>query len=59
MTFDDMLDRVYDDHDLVEWVENVSRETLELQYMELVARYRLKFKELRDLSKCIQEVHYG
>lgn len=58
MTFDNMLDQVYDDHDLVEWVENASRETLELQYMELVARYRLKFKELRDLSKAVQEVRY-
>ena len=44
-----ILDEVYEDHELVEWVENASRETLELHYMELVARYRGKCRELRTM----------
>lgn len=30
----------YDDHELVEWVENASREALELEFMNLVRKYR-------------------
>jgi hypothetical protein len=46
-----ILDEVYEDHDLVEWVENASRATLELHYMELVARYRGKCRELKKMQK--------
>ena len=28
----------YDDHELVEWVETASRETLELEFMNLVRK---------------------
>jgi hypothetical protein len=55
MTFDDMLDRVYDDHDLVEWVENASRDSLALRYMELMARYRLKSRELKKMNEIATE----
>lgn len=55
MTFDDMLDRVYDDHDLVEWVENASRDSIALRYMELMARYRLKSRELKKMNEIATE----
>jgi hypothetical protein len=55
MTFDDMLDRVYDDHDLVEWVENASRDSLALRYMELMARYRMKSRELKKMNEIATE----
>jgi hypothetical protein len=45
-----ILNEVYEDHELVEWVENSSRETLELHYMELVARYRAKCRELKKIA---------
>jgi hypothetical protein len=45
-----ILDEVYEDHELVEWVENASRATLELHYMELVARYRGKCRELKKIA---------
>ena len=40
---------VYEDHALVEWVDNASRETLELRFMEVVAMYRGKCRELNKL----------
>lgn len=51
MTFAAILDEVYDDHTLVEWTENVSRDTLELEYLQLVARYRRKTREIQQLKK--------
>ena len=39
----------YDDHELVEWVELASREALELEFMDLVRKYRKTRKELSDL----------
>ena len=55
MSFDAMLASVYEDDELVEWVENASRETLELHYMELVARYRAKCRELKKMQKIATE----
>jgi len=55
MTFDNMLDLVYDDDDLVEWVENASRDSLALRYMELMARYRLKSLEVNKLREIATE----
>jgi hypothetical protein len=46
-----ILNEVYEDQALVEWVENASRERLELHYMELVARYRGKCRELKKMQK--------
>jgi hypothetical protein len=48
-----ILDEVYEDHELVEWVENASRDRLELHYMELVARYRAKCRELKKITSDI------
>jgi hypothetical protein len=48
-----ILDEVYEDQALVEWVENASRATLELHYMELVARYRGKCRELKKITSDI------
>jgi hypothetical protein len=45
-----ILDEVYEDQALVEWVENASRATLELHYMELIARYRAKCRELKKIA---------
>jgi hypothetical protein len=45
-----ILDEVYEDQPLVEWVENASRATLELHYMELVALYRAKCRELKKIA---------
>ena len=60
-----ILDEVYEDQALVEWVENASRERLELHYMELDARYRATCRELRkmrniasDLSNSLEGVQY-
>ena len=50
-----ILDEVYEDHELVEWVENASRDRLELHYMELVARYRAKCRELKKMQKIATE----
>jgi hypothetical protein len=50
MNFDAMLDAVYDDEALVEWVENASRDALALRYMELMARYRGKCREIKNLQ---------
>ena len=50
MNFDAMLDSVYDDEALVEWVENASRDTIALHYMELMARYRGKCRELKEIK---------
>jgi hypothetical protein len=47
MTFDD----IYDDHLLLEWTENASRETLELEFLQLVARYRRKSREIQKMKK--------
>ena len=55
MTFDNMLDAVYDDEALVEWVENASRDALALRYMELMARYRLKSRELKKMNEIATE----
>jgi hypothetical protein len=56
MSFDAMLASVYEDHELVEWVENASRETLELHYMELVARYRATCRELRKTRNTVSDL---
>lgn len=40
----------YDDHELVEWLENAPREVLELEFMELARKYarvRKEYKEFR------------
>ena len=47
MTFDD----IYEDDVLVQWTENISRETLELEFLQLVARYRQKTREIQQLKK--------
>lgn len=46
MTFD-----IYDDDVLVQWTENISRETLELEFLQLVSRYRRKTREIQQLKK--------
>ena len=58
MTFDAMMDAVYDDEALVEWVENASRDTLALRYMELMARYRLKSRELKQLQESTADLSW-
>ena len=58
MSFDAMLASVYEDHELVEWVENASRETLELHYMELVARYRGKCRELKKMRNIASDLSW-
>ena len=40
----------YDDEELVEWVESVSRETLEIEFMNLVQKYRKVSKAYKDLQ---------
>lgn len=47
MTFDD----IYEDDVLVQWTENISRETLELEFLQLVARYRQKTREIQKMKK--------
>lgn len=47
MTFDD----IYEDDVLVQWTENISRETLELEFLQLVSRYRRKTREIQQLKK--------
>ena len=58
MTFDAMMDAVYDDEALVEWVENASRDALALRYMELMARYRLKSRELKNLQDHVTDMSW-
>ena len=58
MRFDDMLDKVYDNHDLVEWVENASRDALALRYMELMARYRLKSRDLKQMTEIANDASW-
>jgi len=43
---------MYDPYDeaLVEWVESASRDTLEMQFMELVQKYLRVSKAYKDLS---------
>ena len=48
MTFDD---DIYNDDVLVQWTENVSRETLELEFLQLVSRYRRKTREIQKMKK--------
>lgn len=48
MTFDD---DIYEDHTLVWWTENISRETLELEFLQLVSRYRRKTREIQKMKK--------
>ena len=40
----------YDDGELVEWVELASREALELEFMNLVRKYRKVSKAYKDLQ---------
>lgn len=40
----------YDDGELVEWVELASREALELEFMNLVRKYRRVSKAYKDLQ---------
>lgn len=47
MAFDD----IYEDDVLVQWTENISRETLELEFLQLVSRYRRKTREIQQLKK--------
>ena len=45
---------MYDPHDdpiLVEWTETATRETLELEFLQLVSRYRRKTREIQQLKK--------
>jgi hypothetical protein len=56
MSFD--LMSVYEDDALVEWVENASRETLELHYMELVGRYRIACREIRKANKMLDDLSW-
>ena len=53
MTFDD---DIYDDHLLLEWTENISRETLELEFLQLVARYRRKSREIQKMKKVASDM---
>ena len=48
MTFDD---DIYEDDVLVQWTENISRETLELEFLQLVSRYRRKTREIQKMKK--------
>ena len=48
MTFDD---DIYNDDVLVQWTENISRETLELEFLQLVSRYRRKTREIQKMKK--------
>ena len=47
MAFDD----IYEDDVLVQWTENISRETLELEFLQLVSRYRRKTREIQKMKK--------
>ena len=48
MAFDD---DIYEDDVLVQWTENISRETLELEFLQLVSRYRRKTREIQKMKK--------
>lgn len=43
----------YDDHELMEWVENASRETLEIEFMVMVTKYKAARRELRELRTAV------
>ena len=51
MTFDD----IYEDDVLVEWTETATRETLELEFLQLVSRYRRKTREIQKMKKAASD----
>ena len=53
MTFDD---DIYNDDVLVQWTENISRETLELEFLQLVSRYRRKTREIQKMKKAASDI---
>ena len=48
----------YDDPELVEWVESVGRQTLEIEYMSMVLRYRNKCMELKKAREIATDLSW-